>query len=168
MAITISKYYWRCQMAGWGFVLLAQGICCSILGGLFERCIVMVITGLLVTHILRNIFVRQEWLCLPLVKGLPGLFLATLFACIGAGIVEDLLCAGIFGKIRVADQFFLSPGIILIHSMNMGLVICPWSLIYFSYHFIRKVQQGQQEMQRLEQRLKNMQLQFGERRPEAS
>lgn len=104
MAGTVSKYYWRCQMAGWGGVLLAQGICCSILGGLFERCIVMVITGLLITHILRNIIVRQEWLRLPLVKGLPGLFLATLFACIGAGIIEDLLCAGLFGKIRVGDQ----------------------------------------------------------------
>ena len=114
------------------------------------------------------LFRSQKWLQLPLVKGLPRLLLATVLTSVGAGVIEDLFCAGLFGKTIVEHQFFLSPGIILAHSMNMGFVIFPWSLIYFSYHFVRRVQQGQEEIQRLEQRLKNMQIQFGGGRPEAS
>ena len=62
MVGTVSKYYWRCQVAGWGLLLLVMGICCLISGAPVQRILLLIITGLFVTHIFRSVIVKQKWL----------------------------------------------------------------------------------------------------------
>ena len=121
------------------------------------------ILGLLITHLMRLFIIKTGQLQQNIPKQIGFLFLtAVLFALIYASISiglmqilhlgEDLL--GFYtseykmGKINGLLMFMLSDFIVL----------CFWTMVYFSYHYVAKSQEEKIERIRLESKLKIKQL----------
>ena len=72
------KYYWWCQFAGWGFV----GLSLIFFAYTFNQPIddefrgrigIIIVTGIITTHLLRWVIRRFNWLMLPIERVLPKL-----------------------------------------------------------------------------------------------
>jgi two-component system LytT family sensor kinase len=141
MAKPRSKYYWYCQLAGWGTFLLADAILISLLHvpGFFIYLLLTTIIGFLITHLFRTVIRKYQWLNLPVRQSL----LRVLFGFVAALTLASLIRTLIFAHTR------LLPGLI-----EFSLLFTPWLLIYALYHVISASRVKTLEKQRLELLLK--------------
>ena len=82
------KYYWWCQIAGWGFV----GLSLIFFAYTFEQDLdrrlsgpdgLVILAGIGTTHLLSWVISQFNWLLLPIEKVLPRLLIAVIFpACL--------------------------------------------------------------------------------------
>src|ERR1700733_10788291 len=79
----ISKYYWWCQVGGWGLVGLSmfffahtfeQQVSPLYIAKIFN----LIAGGILSTHLLRAIIKKKNWLLLPIEQVLPKLIIAVI------------------------------------------------------------------------------------------
>jgi two-component sensor histidine kinase len=156
------KYYWWCQLAGWGFV----GLSLIFFAYTFEQKVtyvflarigLVILTGISTTHLLRWVIRRFNWLLLPIEKVLPKMLIAV--------VVSSIVCSLIvMGGVELFD---LRPEKILklpfskrlvVSTLDNGLFLVPWVLIYYSYHYVEKSRRQQVSTLKLESLVKELEL----------
>lgn len=157
------KRYWLLQVCGWGFVGLvmiffAHAYKVDISNKiLLSRITIVFFSGILVTHILRLIIKWQGWMLQSVEKVIPRLMIATiissmLFSLIVLGAIDFFrLGTDASKKLSFLTRFAGS-------TVDNGLFILPWVLIYYFYHFFQKSQRQQLDTLRLEALIKELEL----------
>lgn len=158
--------YWLCQISGWGFV----GLSYLFFGYTYDnkitvygmtRIAIILVAGILATHLLRLSIKKLNWLLLPIEKGLPRFlaaviiasFLASLFVILASHYLE-------VWKLVVPDvkRNYNFSTRLLATTMDQGLFITPWVLIYYFYHYIEKSRRQQLDTLKLEALVKELEL----------
>lgn len=165
MSKNASKYYyWLCQIGGWGFLALFmiwlspytnetkvvtyKLVCLAVLAAL---------SGILVTHIFREVIRYRGWLQLPVEKALPKIVIGIILTCLAQALIRisvvdslDLFSLS-KRKVDIASRIVLS-------TLECGLMIIPWTLIYYFYHYIEKSRKQQLDTLKLEALVKELEL----------
>jgi len=156
------KYYWWCQAAGWGFVGLSlifitftfEG---NVTNDFYKRIGVVILAGITTTHLLRLMIRRLNWLMLPIEKVLPKLLIAV----IGASIFCSLLVMGadvVFDLAIKSRKLADFPNRLAVSTLDMGLLLVPWVLIYYTFHYVEKSRRQQVSTLKLEALVKELEL----------
>src|ERR1700693_6018677 len=101
MPRNFARYYWWCQIGGWGSIALIMIFVASISDQkettklLAQQLGLIVLSGIFVTHLFRWVIQKFNWLMLPIEKVMPKLVIGVLVVC----IVESLL------RIAIVDFF---------------------------------------------------------------
>lgn len=158
-----NSRYWLLQLLGWGFVGLVMiffahaykvNISDKILLG---RVAIVFTSGILVTHLLRMVIKWRAWMMQSIEKVIPKLTIALIIASL---LFSLIVLSGI-------DYFNLGTGSskklsffarLLGSSVDNGLFILPWLLIYYFYHFFQKSRRQQMDTLRLETLIKELEL----------
>ena len=141
--------YYLCQIVGWGGFLIAPWM---IWPGGMERPLVMVVTGLLTTHLLRHIIIRYGWLSLPLRKAWPRLLAGAIVAAMVIGSITR-----IYSYVYAGDVYEgLTPRFFLAGMIDLLVAVGPWTMIYYLYHYAEKVSWEASRNRKLEMRVKEM------------
>ena len=158
-----TSRYWMLQVCGWGFVGLVMiffahaykvEISTKIL---LSRIAIVFISGIMVTHILRLIIKWQGWMMQSVEKVIPKLMIAMiissmLFSLIVLGAIDYFkLGTDAAKKLSFLTRFAGS-------TVDNGMFILPWVLIYYFYHFFQKSQRQQLDTLRLEALIKELEL----------
>jgi two-component system LytT family sensor kinase len=157
------KYYWICQVLGWTFVALTMLIFVytftpsKIDHRLFIRVALIFFAGIFTTHLFRAFIKRSGWLLLPIEKVIPRMALAI--------VVTSLLCSLVFmGLVQMFDvQTDVQRRIdfsarLLGATLDIGLFIIPWTLIYYIYHYVAKSRKQEVDTLKLEALVKELEL----------
>jgi len=165
MILNRISNYWLCQIAGWGFVTLSYIFFGYTFDKLTESALIRVglfiLAGFCVTHFFRWSVKQLNWLMLPLEKGLPRFLLATIVACVLAGLIvvsfaTYLEYIGVI--VPDSDRKLDFSTRLLTVAMDQGLFITPWVLIYYFYHYIEKSRRQQLDTLKLEALVKELEL----------
>ena len=157
-----SKYYWWCQIGGWGFLALVMVLESptfqqQITSKLIGLIVVAALGGMLTTHIFREVIRRSGWLLLPVEKALPKLMVGILLTCIADSLLRistvDALDLLSLARKNVDFVTRLFNTII-----DCGLMIIPWTLIYYFYHYIENSRKQQLDTLKLEALVKELEL----------
>ncbi|HVM88859.1 MAG TPA: histidine kinase [Puia sp.] len=162
MSKNSTKYYWWCQIGGWGSIALIMIFVSSIsdqqvpLKLLIQQLGLIVFSGIFVTHLFRLVIQKFNWLMLPIEKVLPKLVIGVLVVC----VVESLIRIGIvsFFDLSFSKQKFSFPQRLFAATLENGFFIIPWTLIYYFYHYIEKSRKQQLDTLKLEALVKELEL----------
>jgi two-component system, LytTR family, sensor kinase len=163
MSKNVSKYYWLCQIGGWGLLGLAIIVANTSLmesklaiNLIYIYTAMYVIPGLATTHLFRAVIRRSGWLQLPVEKALPKFLIGILFTCIGCSLIR--ICAvDVLGLVHAkkAPDFLAE---LMAMTSEYGITIIPWTLIYYFYHYIESSRKQQLDTLKLEALVKELEL----------
>lgn len=155
--------YWILQVSGWGLVgiimwFFAHTYQVDISGSkLIGRIIVVFISGILVTHFLRMIIKWGGWMMQPVEKAIPKLALGV--------VVASMLFSFIVLKAIEYFDFSITSSKNLSflrklagYTVDNGMFILPWVLIYYFYHFFQKSRKQQMDTLKMESLIKELEL----------
>ena len=151
------------QIGGWGFVGLVMLLFAHIYNFqlstsiLLGRIITVVFAGILTTHLLRSVIKRRSWLLLPFEKALPRLAIAMIFTSFLYSILI-LSSIEVFNLATESKQKLSFFQKILGSTIDNGLFLLPWLLIYYFYHYYDKSQKQQLDTLKLESLVKELEL----------
>src|SRR5580692_301199 len=163
MPKNVSKYYWLCQIGGWGciavFIIVADTVLLESrvsINLMYIFTALYVIPGLFSTHLFRAVIRRSGWLQLPVEKALPKFLIGILLTCIGCGLIR----IGAFAALgllhaKKAPDFFAN---VMASTSEYGITIIPWTLIYYFYHYIENSRTQQLDTLKLEALVKELEL----------
>jgi sensor histidine kinase YesM len=157
-----SKYYWLCQIGGWGTLALITLLSAPVLEEkiTFNRAVLAIIaalSGIFVTHIFREIIKRSGWLRLPVEKALPKFIIGVLLACL-AGALLRMLIADVQNLYSSSNGKSSTFSRLMGLTLENGLTIIPWTLIYYFYHYIENSRTQQLDTLKLEALVKELEL----------
>jgi sensor histidine kinase YesM len=162
MPKSATRYYWWCQIAGWGSIALMmiffsytfdQSITIKTL---LRWLVIFVFTGIFSTHIFRIVIRKNNWLLLPVESVLPRLVIGA----IAFSIFSSLLRTGLvdfFNLSETKKKLDFSTKL-LASTIDYGMFILPWTLIYYFYHYIEKSRKQQVDTLKLESLVKELEL----------
>lgn len=162
---TTNSRYWLFQILGWGIVgavmlFFAHAYDVQISSSkLLGRIVIVMVTGILTTHILRLFIKRRGWLLMPIEKVIPRLvismvIMSMMYSLLVLGAIDFFklsIESGGGKKVSFWTKFVGS-------TVDYGLFILPWTLIYYFYHFIEKSRRQQMETLQLESLIKELEL----------
>jgi sensor histidine kinase YesM len=153
--------YWLCQIAGWifvgiSYVFFAYTFDKQLTSLLLIRIILVVLVGVLITHLLRWVIRQLNWLMQPIEKVLPKLFIAVIIASLTCSLLVVAL-SDLTKASGAASQLKFSSRL-LAYTIDIGLFIIPWVLIYYFYHYITKSRKQQLDTLKLEAFVKELEL----------
>jgi two-component system LytT family sensor kinase len=163
MPKNVSKYYWLCQIGGWGLMGLTVIVLnITVLSSKLSFDLICLITALYVlpalfaTHAFREVIRYSGWLQLPVEKALPKFLIGILFTCIAGGLIRIAVLDG-FGLVhsKKAPDFLTD---LMGNISEFGLTIIPWTLIYYFYHYIENARKQQLDTLKLEALVKELEL----------
>ena len=156
----ISNYWW-CQLAGWGIVALstlfyAASYKQTIDGYFILQLFIIMVAGIISTHLLRWFMTRNHWLLMAVEKlvfhlSVSVILTSVLFSLIVMGLDR---ITGLDTNKRNLDFFPRLLGNIL----NFGIYIIPWVLFYYFYHYLVKSRRQQLDTLKLEALVKELEL----------
>jgi len=155
-----NKYYWWFQIGGWLSIALIQVLVTVLWSKVDEQFFValglQILVGIFATHLFRIFIRRSGWLDLPVEKALPRLALGILLVClldtaIRISLNDWLGLSGTNKKIIFSTRFLLV-------TVQNGLFIIPWTLIYYFFHYIEKSRKQQLDTLKLEALVKELEL----------
>src|SRR5579863_738314 len=163
MPKNVSRYYWLCQIGGWGIIALflivietylPESKATVDLKYIFTA--LYVIPGLISTHLFREVIRRSGWLQLPVEKAFPKFLIGILLTCIGCGLIR-IGALDVLGLLRAkkASNFFAE---LMASTSEYGITIIPWTLIYYFYHYIENSRKQQLDTLKLEALVKELEL----------
>ena len=155
-----SKYYWWCQIGGWGslalvLVLNSTTFEQSITYRQIEIMVITVLTGILVTHIFREVIKGAGWALLTVDKALPKFLIGMLVTCIAIALIRIGLVDWL-GLVTHKSTDFM-PRLLTV-AADTGLMIVPWTLIYYFYHYTLITNRQQVDTLKLEALVKELEL----------
>ena len=161
MPKNVTRYYWWCQIAGWGalgltMIFFAFSFDHNITQKYLSLLIFIVITGILVTHLFREVIKRNHWLLLPVEKVLPRLLIGAILVSVICSFLRTGF-AEFFGLIESKKKLDFSTKILL-NTVDYGMLILPWTLIYYFYHYIDKSRKQEFDTLKLEALVKELEL----------
>lgn len=155
-----SKYYWWCQFGGWGslamvLVLNSSTFDQQITNRQIQIMVITVLTGIFVTHLFREVIKRSGWTLLSLERAVPRFIIGMLATCILSALI----------RIGVADSLGLAahkssdfmPRLLTL-AADTGVMIIPWTLIYYFYHYVLISGRQQVDTLKLEALVKELEL----------
>lgn len=158
-----NRLYWILQISGWGLISLlmiffAHAYKVNIsTTTLLSRIGIVFISGIITTHFLRLLIKRLGWLMMPVEKVIYRMILAMVatsmfYSLIVLGAIELFnLNVGNSRQVSFFARFAAS-------TVDNGLFILPWVLIYYFYHFIEKSRKQQLDTLKLEALIKELEL----------
>ncbi|MFI5187554.1 MAG: sensor histidine kinase [Chitinophagales bacterium] len=158
-----NSRYWFCQFAGWGLVgmimlFFAYSYQVPISTNvLLSRILIVFVAGIGITHILRLFIKWRRWTMESVEKVIPKLVIAMIIT----SLIFSLIVLGAidFFNLGVDSGKKLSFAARLAGStVDNGLFILPWVLIYYFYHFIEKSRRQQLDTLQLETLIKELEL----------
>ncbi len=160
-----NKLYWLLQVCGWGLVGLTMLFFAHVYqaniptGLLLGRITIVFTTGILTTHILRLFMKWRGWMLQSVEKLIPKLIVATVVTSMAYSIIV-LKEVDFFGlQISPPGGYKLSfINKLMGSTVDNGLFILPWVLIYYFYHFIEKSRKQQLNTLQLESLIKELEL----------
>lgn len=157
------KYYWICQVLGWTFVALTMVIFVYTFTPskmderFFARVGLIFVSGISATHMFRAFIKRSGWLLLPIEKVIPRMAVGIL--------ITSLLCSLLFmSLVQLFDvqtdvqRKIDFPARLLGATLDIGLFIIPWTLIYYIYHYVAKSRKQEVDTLKLEALVKELEL----------
>jgi sensor histidine kinase YesM len=146
---------------GWGVVALSFLFFAASFGkGITQAYILRIFSimagGLICTHLLRWFMRRNNWLLLPVEKIVIRLCIAVLVTSVLFSLMVmgmDYL-TGIYENSRNVD--FLT--LLIANVINLGVLIIPWVLLYYFYHYLVKSRKQQLDTLKLEALVKELEL----------
>ncbi|RYY54508.1 MAG: sensor histidine kinase [Chitinophagaceae bacterium] len=165
-----NKRYWWFQLCGWGAFVLVHLFFTWTFGEMetekkvrmfFSRIGIFVLTGLVVTHIMRMVILRTNLLQKRLEKQIFRFSVITaVFTLIGSTII--ILLHRRFNYLNKEQvELYESGGVVLliaINAFNVFIYYSIWNGIYFMYHYIDKSQKQQLDTLQLESLVKELEL----------
>lgn len=153
--------YWLCQIAGWifvgiSYVFFAYTFDKKLTSLLLIRIVLVVLVGVLITHLLRWVIRQLNWLMQPIEKVLPKLLVAVIIASLTCSLLVVAL-SDLTKASGAASQLNFSSRL-LAYTIDIGLFIIPWVLIYYFYHYITKSRKQQLDTLKLEAFVKELEL----------
>jgi two-component system LytT family sensor kinase len=157
------KYYWLCQIMGWTFVVLSMLIFVYTFSPakldqrLFVRLLLIFVSGIFCTHILRAYILRSGWMMMPVEKVIPRMSLAILITSLAC----SLLLMGLVNLFNVQSDFQQKIDFsakLMGSTLDIGLFIIPWALIYYIYHYVAKSRKQEVDTLKLEALVKELEL----------
>jgi len=155
-----SKYYWWCQIGGWGslamvLVLNSSTFDQQITSRQIQIMVITVLTGIFVTHLFRDVIKRNGWTLMTLEKAAPRFIIGMLATCILSALI----------RIGIADWLGLAshkrseflPRLFTL-AADTGVMIVPWTLIYYLYHYVLISSKQQVDTLKLEALVKELEL----------
>jgi len=155
-----NKYYWWLQIGGWGslalILILANALWSKVDQQFFVTLGLLILASLFATHVFRMFIRRAGWLDLPVEKALPRLALGILLVClldtvIRISVISWLDLSGSNKKLLFSTRFLLV-------TVENGLYIIPWTLIYYFFHYIEKSRKQQLDTLKLEALVRELEL----------
>jgi LytS/YehU family sensor histidine kinase len=118
--------------------------------------VVAALAGIFVTHIFREVIRRSGWLRLTVEKALPKFLVGVLLTCLAGALLRVLIVEAldIYSSSRGKDFFSRIMGL----TLENGLTIVPWTLIYYFYHYIESSRKQQLDTLKLEALVKELEL----------
>jgi len=157
-----NKLYWTLQLCGWGFI----GICMLFFAhaynykisteALLGRIAIVTIAGILTTHLLRLVIKSLGWLMLPIEKAIPRFILGMVVTSLIYSLI--VLTTSDFFNLDTEKKRFSFAARIAGSTVDNGLFILPWVLLYYFYHFIEKTRKQQFDTLKLESLIKELEL----------
>ena len=123
---------------------------------ILEQLGIIVCSGILTTHLFRWVIQKFNWLLLPIEKILPKLIIGILVVC----VVNSLIRIGAVNMLDLSTskkKLDFSTRLIAT-TLENGLFIIPWTLIYYFYHYIEKSRKQQLDTLKLEALVKELEL----------
>ncbi len=117
---------------------------------------VVVVTGILVTHLFREVLRRSGWLMLPVEKALPKLLIGILVICVVDSLIRITMVDTLDLLTSKHKMAFIRRH--LFATLDNGLYVIPWTLIYYFYHYIEKSRRQQLDTLKLEALVKELEL----------
>jgi two-component system LytT family sensor kinase len=154
-----SNYYWWCQIGGWGSLALLLVLNSSIseqkiTDKQIQIMVITVLTGILVTHIFREVIKRSRWAFLTVEKALPKFLIGIVITCVVSALIRIAL-ADALGLADKNAEFMVR---LLTVAADTGLMIIPWTLIYYFYHYVLLSGRQQVDTLKLEALVKELEL----------
>ncbi len=158
-----TKRYWFLQVAGWGFVgmvmlFFARAYKVDMpLDILLKRIAIVFVSGILVTHLLRELIRWQGWMMKPVENVVPLLLVAIVVASVTFSFL--VLKGREWFDLNTPSPKNISFWTKLAGStFDNGLFILPWVLIYYFYHFFQKSRRQQLDALKMESLIKELEL----------
>jgi sensor histidine kinase YesM len=157
-----SKYYWWCQIGGWAFLALVIVLSAftsfeqKITDKLIYYTLILATSGLISTHIFREVIRRRGWIQLPVEKALPKFLIGILLTCVAGSLIRILLGDILNLASSLKNTDFTARLVAM--TTEYGLMIIPWTLIYYVYHYIDKYSKQQLDTLKLEALVKELEL----------
>jgi two-component system, LytTR family, sensor kinase len=157
------KYYWLCQVMGWTFVVLSMLFFAYSLSPskidekFFLRLSFIFVAGIISTHILRTFLKRSLWLLKPVEKVMPRIAIAVA----ATSLMCSLIYLGLLSLFAVQSENPRSIDFstkLLASTLDIGLFIIPWTLIYYIYHYVAKSRKQEVDTLKLEALVKELEL----------
>jgi two-component system, LytTR family, sensor kinase len=156
-----STYYWWLQIGGWGMLALIMILINVLFGQRVDQQFLIslslkVLVGIFTTHLFRIYIHRAGWLQLPVEKVWPRIALGILIVCLLDTIIRISFMnwldpANSNKKLEFSTRFLLA-------TVENGLYIIPWTLIYYFFHYIEKSRKQQLDTLKLEALVKELEL----------
>jgi two-component system LytT family sensor kinase len=156
-----SKYYWWLQFGGWGILALILILINLLFGQQVDEHFLIglgikMLAGIFTTHLFRLYIHHAGWLALPVEKALPWLAIGIIIVClldtiIRISVISWLDPSGSNKKLEFSTRFLLV-------TVENGLYIIPWTLIYYFFHYIQKTRNQELDTLKLEALVKELEL----------
>jgi two-component system LytT family sensor kinase len=158
-----NSRYWLCQIAGWGVVALAilyfahaykSTLSTNVVLG---RVLVVFVMGISITHTLRLFLKWRGWMLQSIEKVVPKLLVAVI---VSSALFSLLVLAAfaLFGLQGPQSHKITFLAKLLGSVFDNTLLIFPWVVFYYFYHFIEKNRKQQMDTLQLEALIKELEL----------
>ena len=163
-----KKRYWLFQALGWGLFALINVFFAYSFDRLdtpqdrrlfFWRLVIFVISGLVLTHLMRYLIIGMEVLQKKLERQLFQFLVITIIFAFVASTIDTLLLVN-QGLLTKTEKEFQNNVFLLVLSSAFYFFIYffIWNLIYFVYHYVGKSRKQQLDTLRLETLVKELEL----------
>lgn len=152
-----KRFYWFAQIMGWTSYcsLLAMSVYnrdASLINSVFLfNLFIIIVSGIIVTHVQRLMFIRLGWLELKLPQLLPRLLASSILSALMIAFI-DIVTDRVTNLNGIAAHPF-SIFDALVGILAVLLLVLFWNAIYFTFHFFQ--QSRNQEISNLELKASN-------------
>jgi sensor histidine kinase YesM len=123
----------------------------------FVRLFLIFSAGIFSTHILRAYIRKSEWLLLPVEKVIPRMVIAIIVTSLACSLLYMGLVSFLNVQSEVPRKIEFSTKL-LASTLDIGLFIIPWTLIYYIYHYVAKSRKQEVDTLKLEALVKELEL----------
>jgi len=148
----IKRFYWLAQFIGWTAYcsLLTLSVYTNnpahVDAIFFLNILIIIVSGISVTHLQRRMFIKLGWLSFKLPKLIPRLILSSFFFSILIALID--LSTDYWTNVSTIRENPIDFSDIVVNIFSILLLVLFWNAIYFTFHYFQ--QSRHQEIYNLE------------------
>lgn len=140
-----KSIYWICQVGGWLFFVLLNALLLKLDNSLnidvAKSLSILLVSGILLSHLYRNLIIRSGWLKLSTGRLIPRA-IASIFV---FAVLMELMQFILEWMAGIADSERYSTSSIIYNLLVLSLLFFFWSIIYFLVHYIENYKKAEIE-----------------------